>query len=442
MGRPCQCCKTNPNYGSGETCCLYFVATGFTGLCSQLNGIWELYPYAATVGSTPYWKPYNPNPGNTTSVLNWYAWRDVTTGIFYLYIAYGLNLYGLGTGLGALGDYMPKNAGWRLINSYKMCDLSSFVVTIADPTLVPCNGYSSPPSITMTPIACCRDCYSINLPFTDVKYFETVFPTGENVEIDGYGNMTGFHTSFGPLGGGSFQFPNEVFAYTTAFDSCCYHGVFTDISGNAQAEFALGYMLSSNQAVMRITLMNVVHGTGGNTYRWYVSLNFDPSAGGDFYLSALLDDGGFAALADSNWRTSWNSVSAFNAAYPPGDFSNILSDTWPNMISAAAPANCHGYYAYTPPPPTCSGNCNYVAVNIAPIGYIGSNTGTTGEFVVWWVEYGYGLEPTCAAGCGCFPFTSPTTVPFDATTFSRYLTFCDLHSYPNAIGERLETGCV
>ncbi|MEI8019662.1 MAG: hypothetical protein WCH39_15760, partial [Schlesneria sp.] len=108
MGRPCHCCNT-PTLGSGTTCCLYFVASGFTGLCSQLNGIWELYPYFATVGSTPYWKAYNPNKGNSTSVLNWFAFRDIATGNFYLYIAYGQDF----------GDYMPKSAGWKLINSYR-----------------------------------------------------------------------------------------------------------------------------------------------------------------------------------------------------------------------------------------------------------------------------------------------------------------------------------
>jgi hypothetical protein len=407
---------------------LYFVVRGFSGLCEQLNGIWELYPYAVTVGSTPYWKPYNPNRGNTTSVLNWFAYRDVATGIFYLYIAYGQDNH-------TLGDYMPRSSGWRLINSYRMCDESSFVVSITDLTAIPCADTSSPSTITMTTIPCCRKCYSFNLPYTDVKYFEVTFPSGENVEIDGYGNMIGGLQS-------TFSIPIASFGgYPPAFDSCCYGGGYITIAGDPLAEFSLCYMQSSNQAVLRVTLLNVVHGTGGNAYRWFVCNNFDPSAGGDFYLSLVLDDGGLAALEDSSWRTTWTNVATFNAAYTNGDFSNVLSDTWPNKITVAAPSSCSGY-SYTSPPPPCNGNCNYVAYNIAPPGYEGSNTGTPGEYVVWIPNYNTGFEPTCSAGCGCFPFTPPLTVPFDGTLYSQYLTFCDLHSYPNLVGERLETGCV
>ncbi|MEI8019446.1 MAG: hypothetical protein WCH39_14675, partial [Schlesneria sp.] len=319
---------------------------------------------------------------------------------------------------------------------YRMCDLPSFVVTIDDLTAVPCNGYSSPPSITMTPIVCCRDCYSINLPFTDVKYLDVVFPTGENEEIDGYGNMTG-------MLGGFFLPIGSTFGVSPAFDGCCYNGSFSSPAGVAQASFSMCYMQSSNQAIMRVVLLNVVRGSGGQAVRWYVCNNFDPSVGGDFYLSLVLDDGGYAALADSNWRTAWNNVSTFNAAYPNGDFSNILSDTWPNKISAGAPSSCYGY-SYSPPPPACSGNCFYAAFDIAPEGWPG------GEFLVWFEVFsGTGFPgaapppwPTCGAGCGCFPFTSPTTVPFDATTYSQYLTFCNLYSYPSYAGETLETECV
>jgi hypothetical protein len=448
MGRPCYCCG-QPTVPIGSTCCLYFVASGFTGDCSQLNGIWELFPYAANVGSKPFWRPFNANPGNTTATLNWFAYRDVETGIFYLYIAYGQNHFGLFSGIGSLGDYFPRNEGWQLINSYRMCELPSFVVTLADPTVVPCNGYSSPTSITVSVVPCCQDCYSISLPFTDVKFIEVEFPSGENAEVDGYGSMVGFPTAFGPLGGGGFIFPGSNWATVTAFDSCCYHGGFTDASGKFQAEFSLAYMLSSNQAIMRVTLLNVVRGSFAEAYRWYVSNNFTLRSAGDFYLTAILDDGGLAALVDSTWRTSWNSVTAFNAAYTPGNFSNVLTDTWPNKITAAAPASCHGY-TYSPPPPSCSGNCFYAAHNIAPDGYTGTNTGTPGEFVVWFeVHSGTGFPdappppwPTCGAGCGCFPFESPITVPFDATAYGQYLTFCNIYGYPSRVGDLLETECV
>ncbi len=114
------------------------------------------------------------------------------------------------------------------------------------------------------------------------------------------------------------------------------------------------------------------------------------------------------------------------------------------------PIPCQSISVYPGPLPypygssSCTGNCLYIAVDIAPAGYTGTNTGITGQFVVWAEAYtderfpGI-LFPTCSANCGCASFTSPTTVPF---VNDPYLNFCNEFGYPSAIGEVMETICV
>ena len=93
----------------------------------------------------------------------------------------------------------------------------------------------------------------------------------------------------------------------------------------------------------------------------------------------------------------------------------------------------------------CAGQCAYVAVNIAPPGYTGSNTGSPGQFVVWQQIYSDGTHtyPSCTSGCTCFPFVTPPAgiLPIDVSIYSAYFDFCNLYGYPNLLGEVLYVNC-